>query len=671
MALRADIQGLRAVAVGLVLVNHLWPHRLTGGYIGVDVFFVISGFLITSHLMSRPPATVNDFLAFWARRIRRLLPAATLVIIVTVLAGLVVLPHVQMQILAGDAIAASLYVVNWHIAARETNYFDQTATASALQHYWSLSVEEQFYILWPILVAVGFLIARRRGAIALMGLIFGASLAWSIHLTPLDPSRAYFVTTTRVWELALGGLLALMVHRIRLRPSGRRLLAWAGLAVIGASAVLLTEASSFPGWIALVPTLGAAAVIAAAADDVPGSPDRWWRIRLVQSVGNSSYAIYLWHWPLIVLTAAALDRPLSWPLKLIIVVVAVLVSFATTRWVEDPVRHQRSLISRKSLSYATAGVLIAASVGVASSAGAQADRRLAEETALAQARIEADQRCAGAAAVRHDDCDIDAPLAMTADVAAKDRPEVYGDGCWNWRPFTSHTTCTFGEKKNPTLRIALIGNSHAGHWQPALTRAARDRGWQITTYLVSECWTVEDLQVFDDPALGRSCRDWVRWATDDVANGNFDLVVTSNRTMSDLVGVPSNRRDAVAAEGYATTMAAWTRRDLPVLVMRDTPYLPQAAPTCLASNDLDPDSCTYPQSEVLPRDPMVMAARTDDTGLVHVADLTGSLCIDRTCRSAVGSVITLFDASHLTQTFSRTLAPEVENAVDRALSDRD
>lgn len=668
MKIRADIQGLRAVAVGLVLLNHLWPHRLTGGYIGVDVFFVISGFLITSHLRSRPPRAVGDFVAFWARRIRRLLPAASLVIVVTVLVGRVVLPLAEVRTLASDAIASSLYVANWHIAARETDYFDQGGAASALQHYWSLSVEEQFYLFWPLLIAAGLLVSRRRGPFVVIAGVGLASLAYSIHLTGIDQARAYFVTTTRVWELALGGLVAFAVTDAVRSAMVRRIVAWAGLAAIAGSAVLLTEKSAFPGWIALVPTLGAAAVIWAQADDVPGSPDRLWRVPIVQTVGNSSYAIYLWHWPAIVLGAAALGHPLTWPEKFVLVGAVLVVSVATTRWVEDPVRRHRVLISRTSLSYGLAVGLIVVSTGGAWAASTQADRQIQREADALQAEIEANARCAGAAAVRNDGCDVSADVTMTTDVAAEDRPDVYGDGCWNWRPFTSRVTCTFGDTKDPQKRIALIGNSHAGHWQPALDDVAREQGWQVTTYLVSECWTVEDLQVFDDPSLGETCRDWVRWAVDEVAEGDFDLVITSNRTMSDLVGVPSKDRDEAAAKAYASTFRTWTDRGLPVMVLRDTPMFPKAAPTCLQETDLDQEACSYPAGEVLRPDPMVMAAERDETGRVQVVDLTDRICIDGTCRSSVGTLITLFDASHMTRTFSRTLAPDMERAVEKVFA---
>ena len=222
---RPDIQAMRAIAVSMVLVYHLWPNRLTGGFTGVDVFFLISGFLITSHLLSHPPTGLRDLLAFWSRRIRRLLPASLLVLFVTLIASRLVAPETQWGNTTRQVKAAALYFVNWRLADDSVDYLASQNAPTPVQHFWSLSVEEQFYFVWPIFILLlGFLalLLRRRAApffIGGLGIAVVASLWFSVHETKVEPARAYFVTPTRIWELGIGGLLAARAHP---RVAGRQ-----------------------------------------------------------------------------------------------------------------------------------------------------------------------------------------------------------------------------------------------------------------------------------------------------------------------------------------------------------------------------------------------------------------------------------------------------------------
>ncbi len=673
---RGDIQGLRAVAVVIVLVFHFWPTGLTGGYVGVDVFFVISGFLISSHLLRSPPTTLAALGAFWGRRIRRLLPAASLVLAVTLLAGLVWLPSTQLPTLAREVAASAVSLENWALAQSATDYFAAENAPSPVQHYWSLSVEEQFYVLWPLLIALLTIAGRRHrpGAWRSAGLlaVTAASFAASVVITRTDPAAAYLVTHTRVWELGLGSILALMVfHGWRLRSSmARVVVGWVGLGAIAWAALTFDETTAFPGSAALLPTLGAALVIAAATDGLPWSPGALLNWHPSQVMGDLSYSVYLWHWPIVVLAPSALGRGLDNLDKVVAVAAVLLLALLTKRYVEDPVRRARSLALSLPKSFAIAAasalLLTGASFGVA---GHAETARVAEEQALQKA-VSSDD-CIGAAALRNTRCESIAgkQLFSSPAVASTDRSVVYADGCWSNRPYTAHNICTYG-KRDGDVRVALLGNSHAGHWQPALAPIAEARGWRLDTYLVSQCYTVTVPVSFGSSDLTKNCTAWNEWAIGEVSSGAYDLVVMSNRTFQQLVGVSPADKGRVAQQAYQDTLATISKNGTRVLVIRDVPSAVQSAPDCVAVHLTDVEACANPAKKALERDPLFDAAEVDTTGLVSTLDLSDRFCRGETCYVVIGGLIAYFDHGHMTATFARTLVPDVGPALDKAVASR-
>jgi len=670
---RRDIQGLRAVAVGLVVLSHFWPSRLPGGYIGVDVFFVISGFLITSHLLTKPPQSWGDLAAFWGRRVRRLLPAASLVLLVSLAASVAFLPATTLPRIAHETTAAALYVENWALASSATDYFATDDLHTPVQHYWSLSVEEQFYILWPLVIGAALWCVRRFRRrfpwveVALVA-VFVASLASSFRDTTTDPARAYFVTPTRMWELALGGLVALVAVRgFRLvPPAARASLAWLGIAAIIASAVLYDAATPFPGIAALLPTLGAAAVIAAAADDARWAPDRLWRLRGVQLTGDISYSIYLWHWPLIVVAPFVLGHDVYWPVKIALMVVAFALAWVTKVAVEDPARRSRGLARPLWRTFLAGAVLMGVTVGAATGVRIHEERAAQRAQDAVASALHADSTCFGAAAARTASCDfVGTELLTPATFAKTDKAQVYEDDCWNAQPFTTRKTCTYGAK-NPTKRIALVGNSHGGYWQPALADIARRNGWQVTTYLASQCYPADAVQLIGPASDGENCRKLARWQISSIASGHYDLVVASNRTWLQLKGVAPAERGDVARGLFAKSLKTWTDAGVRALVIRDVPFHRQAVPDCVAEHPSDLAACADPEKTALVRDPLFEAARVDRSGKVTTLDLTSRFCDEGTCYGVVGGVIAYFDQGHMSATFSRTLEPDVSRALASA-----
>jgi peptidoglycan/LPS O-acetylase OafA/YrhL len=377
---RTDIQGLRALAIVLVVGFHLWPRRLPGGFVGVDVFFVISGYLITGQLLRDEPTGGRDLGVFWVRRIRRLLPAALTVIVAVLFATWLFGPVSQWRKTGLQAMSSAVYLQNWQLAPSSTVAGDPQPTA--LQHYWSLSVEEQFYLLWPILLLCCVLLGRRlrRGLLLIarvaMGLVAVGSIAFSLWFTRTHPAPAYFVTPTRMWELALGGLTAAAVRPVV--PASRRgrmlrgTAVWLGFAAIGFAATTY-HAGRVPVVPALVPVLGTAAVIAADVGRGP-TPNSLLRLPPVQYLGNISYSVYLWHWPLIVLVPMVSGHEMTNARKVGVVVGALVLAGVTRRQIEDRFRHGvgPKLPLAVPLRWAVAGMAGAVALGGLEIVGADA-----------------------------------------------------------------------------------------------------------------------------------------------------------------------------------------------------------------------------------------------------------------------------------------------------------
>lgn len=362
---RPDIEGLRAVAVGLVLLFHSYGGPVTGGFVGVDVFFVISGFLITSLLLAEQDRNGRISIAgFYARRVRRILPASALVVAVTVVAAYHFLGFISGNQVATDAKWTAVFSANIHFALIGTDYWGSQLPPSPLQHMWSLGVEEQFYVLWPGLFFLLVLIVRgtrrRNPLAAALVLIIGLSFTWSVVETMSNASWAYFSPLTRAWELALGALVAVLAPTIGRLGTGwpTQLLALCGVIGIGLSAFAFDPSTPYPGSAVALPVVGAALVIAAGCADVNTYVGRALSVRPMQWVGARSYSLYLWHWPLLLIAAQYVGNQLSRWQNTGLLLAAVVASAVTYRLVENPVRRARVLTSHTGLSLAIGAALI-------------------------------------------------------------------------------------------------------------------------------------------------------------------------------------------------------------------------------------------------------------------------------------------------------------------------
>jgi len=687
---RSDIQGLRAVAVLVVVLSHAKVGLFKGGFVGVDVFFVLSGFLITSLLLEearrRRWVSLSEF---YLRRARRILPAAALTLLVTDVAAYYLLNFVRAKQYLQDSIPSLLFGANIHFASQGTNYFAQGQPPSPLQHFWSLSVEEQFYFVWPLLFILLLGLAVRRfahrpreiraravqRAAAIVGVLALASLGWSIYQTHAQPAGAYFSTFSRAWELALGAGLALMAARFARVPlRWRVVMGWAGLAAIVAAAVTYSGAIPFPGYAALLPTIGAALVIAAGISVDRLEPSartplvgRVLSLAPLRYVGDRSYAFYLWHWPVLILAAQHAGHNLSVTTNLLLMVGAFALSAVTYAVYESPLRRARW--ARKPVAIlpwvtATAVVLVVATTYISKiddREQRQADLAAAPVGALAAPQgshaatpvttthvSTAGIPGGGALPAVQNAVDTAGPLPAVLQPPVgqllSDYPHDVPSACMAHDGQTTSDLCRAGAAGAPRT-VVLMGDSHAEMWVPAVIAMAQRDRWTVVLMLKSGCspllWTAGGA-----PA---DCRAWYRWALSE--DRSLRPSVTLLAGYYSYAGPLRDRSVSAAFDGATRALEAGSRR---VVIMGDIPERFQQPVDCLLAPHASEASCTgqvTANDAALDADVSAVAAR-DHAGFI---DPTGWFCYAGKCPLVVGHVITYRDSAHASTTYVMAL----------------
>jgi peptidoglycan/LPS O-acetylase OafA/YrhL len=683
---RTDVQALRAIAVLAVVVNHIWPDQLSGGYVGVDVFFVISGFLISSHLDREMVATGRVRLGrFYARRIRRLLPAAFLVIIGCLVAAYYLLPYGRWTQNAQEGFASATYWENWLLAAHSVDYSAADAAASLEQHYWSLSVEEQFYLFWPLLLFALFLIRRKSAQVIGMVLVGAASLYYSGYLTEHSPNAAYFVTPVRVWEFAIGAIVALSGYRLALPRFMSGYGALAGFSMIIASAVYFGPETPFPGYLALIPTVGTALVI---MDGHRG--ERQWHTvvtasRPVQLIGDVSYSLYLWHWPLILIAPFALGSllnagELTLPFQIVVLAVSLLMAIASKYLIEDRFRTWRPLSRRTWLTFVsmTVGlVVIGAGAYWLSSTydqkSAQAERE-AEHTAAVVAKKP--PPCLGASAmIPEHRCAARLGPAKVVEMGPVNEYYKLADGCdpidrYQSRGKRTTVVCDFsGDRPNPKI-VWLIGDSHAQQWQSPLIDMARERKWVLKLSYVGGC-PFADIQFAGYAVPGadqtgeQACMDWTSKMADVIADDHPAAVLMTFYARKEFADDGSGRSQAAQYRaGLEPYWRKWTDAGAHVVVLADPPLNGAVREVdCVVINPTNPKVCAVDRKLAQPPDPLVEATNATHRRHVSLVDLTKYFCDQKKCYAVVGNVAVYYDANHLNREFSRSLKPMIEQSL--------
>ncbi len=664
-----------------MVVYHLWPSAAPGGFIGVDVFFAISGFLITSLLLREIDRTNTLSLSrFWARRARRILPAALVTLLACAIATVVFVPLTYWPQYFADLRASTGYFQNFHLAAAAVDYFAADNAPSPVQHYWSLSVEEQFYVVWPLMMICVVVAVRRRSVrvkracvAAAMAVLTVGSLAYALRTTAGNPGAAYFVTSTRAWEFGAGGLLAI-AGLSTARVATRAVLSWLGLAAIAVAGLAYSVSTPFPGYAALLPIAGTLAVIWAGAPAARWAPTPLLSLTPVQFVGDTSYAIYLWHWPLLILAPFILHRVVDAPTKVGVLMLTILLAWLSKLLIEDPVRSGSFFRDRR-LGWTFAAAAAATTFVMAVNVGG---------TSYVQAQIRKDQRttqrflsdkpaCFGAAA-RNPNRPCNNPrLALTVVPSPVEAPKLGNQPCASTERHDLINVCGFGwSRAAPSATVALVGDSHASHWRAALDVVARRERWHGVSITHTSCPLSR--ATADIPQPGRAqCVRWNRevpqWFR---RHPEVSTIFVAEHSGGKVIAPRGRDQFAAQVTGYQNAWKTLPASVRHIVVIRDTPKMHGTTLACIETamsrHAHAGSACAVPRATALGRDPAAVGAARLHSRRVQAVDLTRFLCDRRTCWPVIGGALVYKDVHHLTAVFAATLGPFLKRDVDALMA---
>ena len=698
---RGDVQGLRAIAVLTVIAGHAGVPFLPGGFVGVDVFFVISGFLISQLLFREVDRDGKVSLGdFYARRARRILPAATLVTLVTLIASVLLISAIDAIEVVKDALWATFFAANVRFSSVGTDYFAQDQIASPLQHYWSLAVEEQFYLAWPLILLGCVWLARRRTTTGartaerhplprltifwVLVALGTASLVYGIVLTGSDRAAAYFSTPARAWELAIGALAALVAQAVaqRLSSIARAALCTTGLVAILVACVLYGEGTPFPGTAALLPVLGSAAVLVAGAGghDREPLPMRLLAIKPMRIVGDWSYSLYLWHWPLLLIPHLRTGNELTgWGATLAVVGAFVLAGL-TYRFVETPLRSAKKLPRPRALLLYP--VSVAAVVLACVAANSYAQSHIGGDgpsISVDRDKLEADGiKVSKNATIALVQASVEA--ALDGDPLPKDlrpdlttlRDDVPSVGDCDYTESTVRILCPRGDTESDKV-IVVLGNSHGRMWIPAFERIAEHEGYR-TYYFVKPNCTAADLLISDldnNNEPWQACSDFREWAFGQIEQLHPDIAVVSTSGPNPIIytddGQELRQDDAGRLEatqaGFESTFTRLASMADRVVLLRDVPKNEEDPGTCLTTGSPDLGTCMFAPFAAQEEDSDASEAAAIATDTDYI-DPTPWICWREECPVVIGDVLTYRDRGHLSTVYAEELGDDIGRKLD-------
>ena len=687
---RFDIEGLRAIAVIAVLLFHFGVPGTDGGYVGVDVFFVISGFLITALLLREKEATGTISLKdFYARRIRRLLPVSFVVIAITAVAGIIWLSPARLDDFAQEIVATALFFPNMLFASRGANYLQSQLQPSPLQHFWSLAVEEQFYAIWPVLIVLvtrGRTLIRQRVFLLVSAIVLG-SFVMSVAFTTTQPSWSYFGLHTRAWELGIGALLAVLWPFFAARTGlTRPWIGWMGAALIVFSVLTFSGATAFPGYLALLPVLGTALIIASGRSQSevamhPASLHRALAVRPLQYIGARSYALYVWHWPPLIIVEATRGDSLTVMDRMWILVGVLVATEITHRLIENPIRRSQFLVQRTQLTLNIGAFVILGGV-LAGAAAAYIQPSQSTGVVVTTPTLGTTTTLPSSTSSTTLALPIGPqPISMTQDGAPQpvidglsisvapdnlDPPTnkaetntniTYDNDCHQFFKETIKKNCIFGDPSGE-ITLALFGDSHAAQWFSPLNEIAIANKWRLIALTQGGCTPIE-LSIYNvqNGGVYRHCTPWRKNALQYMKEEGVDFVFTGQYVRyrdANSGGIVSSRQWRI---GYTELVQTLRASSMEPILFGDTPDIPGVPPECIASNRRNVSQCVATLNRSTLVDVMDALRKVARDEKVSLIDPQRWLCHNNLCPVVVGNISVYRDDNHISDVMARWLQP--------------
>lgn len=660
-----EIEGLRGIALTLVVLFHLFGNGRVSG--GVDVFLVISAFLLSRSIFRKATQAGGVRLAeHFGGVAARLVPPAALVLAAVGTVTLLLLPPALQRQNFQEILASALYYENWELINSQLAYGAAGPNTSPLQHFWSLSLQGQFFLAWPFIVLALVWVARRsrisalRVVLAVTIILTIASAVFAVYLTAIDQQVAYFHTLARFWELGAGAILGLTLSRIRLGSALRAVFIWSGLILVVSCGFFIDGGSLFPGPWTLWPVLGTLLVIVGAGTGGAPSSTKALGHPVLRFFARISYPLYLWHWPFLIFYLQVRDQDsVGWAGAAFIFGASVLLAWLTTVLVETPVARLRARLSPGRL----AAIPLIATLVVTAGAGAAIIRSDSARAEQFLAMSNPSPENVGARALTEGiEPSPNAEVIPDSSVAFDDLPEVYSQGCiQNYRsePGMDEVLVCESPVRNPTKTIVMSGGSHVQQWYPAVAAVAEQEGWAVIVLDKDGCrLALPDANM----KQSASCESWNEKAIPELIALNPDAVFT----------VGSETASPEAAEEYTPEgqVEAWREiadAGIPVVTVRDTPRFSFRVPECVqAATSKDLSGCGIARGETYADESPFFGVADMPDGVSHL-DLSDAFCTAERCEPVVGNVFVYRDDDHMTATYATTVAPALREALREAV----
>ncbi|WP_051237198.1 acyltransferase family protein [Ottowia thiooxydans] len=632
---RPDIEGLRAIAVLLVIGAHFAIPGMSAGFIGVDIFFVISGYLITSILVHEQESTGKIALArFYANRLRRLFPALATMLVVSSALACKLLPEAQNLAHSEAAAMATLWVSNIYFAFADVDYFASETSSNAFLHTWSLGVEEQFYLVWPLLILVAARLAKGanlRGQVRLFTGVAIVSLAASLMASYTYPVLGFYMMPTRAWQFAAGALVWMLSRQQASRPPQTTLLSWSGAALLFAALVVIKPDTAYPGLLALLPTLGASALLLAGTGQTTQTgprtalPGAFLALPPMQAIGRISYAWYLWHWPILIIGEYLL--PIKGDIRntVLAIGVSLLAAILTHHLVENPVRYGRSARIQNKWQIALALFAMVILNSQLLRWNTHTEKLLASTKNDVYAK------------------------------AAADIPVIYQHNCDDWYQSAELKPCVYGKNDAPKTAV-LLGDSIGAQWFPTLTEMHDPEQWKIIVLTKSSCPMVDE--PFFYQRIGREyteCSEWRHKAVEWMQSQKVDRLFVGSAASNGF----TDKQWTDGTRRFLKSLAPATKA---IYLIEANPRLGFHGPSCLSKYQpqaIDEHACQGTSNDTAyAHVATLLKAVTDEPALkTFWIGTSNFVCPGGRCQAIQGKVVVFRDSQHLTGSFAASAAP--------------